>query len=138
MCRYRMHRGPLRDRGRGNSQLAQQFGQLCPLAQPWAMASPPSPITVTHHLKRGCRDAAAMRSRALPGSPLPARCRAIGGFFEASDADVACFQEVHTYYHLALLSRQMRSFRYVSLRRTPLGPAGDVVIFSRLIPRLVS
>ena len=73
-----------------------------------------------------------IRGLPLPGSPLPARCRTIGKFFAASDADVVCFQEVHTYYHLALLSRQMRSFRYVSLRRTPLGPAGDVVTFSRL------
>lgn len=68
----------------------------------------------------------------LSGSPLAARYRAIGGYFEASDADVVCFQEVYTYLHLALLARQMRSFRYVGLRRTVRGPAGDVVTFSRL------
>jgi hypothetical protein len=68
----------------------------------------------------------------LPRPPGPARCQAIGGFFEASDADVVCFQEVHTYYHLRQLARQMPSFRYASFRRTLPGPAGDVVTFSRL------
>jgi hypothetical protein len=55
-----------------------------------------------------------VRGVSLTGSRLVARCQAIGAFFEASDVDVACFQEVHTYAHLALLARQMRSFRYVS------------------------
>ena len=52
-------------------------------------------------------------------------------FFEASDR-CGVFQEVHTYGHLALLARQMRSFRYVSFRRALPWPAGDVVTFSRL------
>jgi endonuclease/exonuclease/phosphatase family metal-dependent hydrolase len=73
-----------------------------------------------------------IRGVPLPGSRLAARCQAVGAAFEASDVDVACFQEVHTYFHLALLARQMRSFRYVSFRRTLPGPAGDVVTFSRL------
>jgi endonuclease/exonuclease/phosphatase family metal-dependent hydrolase len=73
-----------------------------------------------------------IRGVPLTGSRLAARCQAIGTFFEASDVDVACFQEVHTYAHLALLARQMRSFRYVSFRRALPGPAGDVVTFSRI------
>jgi len=73
-----------------------------------------------------------IRGVPLTGSRLVARCHAIGTFFEASDVDVACLQEVHTYAHLALLTRQMRSFRYVSFQRALLGPAGDVVTFSRI------
>jgi sphingomyelin phosphodiesterase 2 len=73
-----------------------------------------------------------IRGVPLTGSRLTARCQAIGAFFEASDADVVCFQEVHTYYHLRQLSRQMPSFRYASFGRTLPGPAGDVVTFSRL------
>jgi sphingomyelin phosphodiesterase 2 len=72
-----------------------------------------------------------IRGVPLTGSRLTARCQAIGAFFEASDADVVCFQEVATYYHLRQLSRQMPSFRYASFRRTLPGPAGDVVTFSR-------
>lgn len=77
---------------------------------------------------------ASLNIRGVPlrGSRLFARYRAIGGYFEASDADVVCFQEVHTYVHLAVLARQMRSFRHVSLRRSLPGPAGDVATFSRL------
>jgi endonuclease/exonuclease/phosphatase family metal-dependent hydrolase len=73
-----------------------------------------------------------IRGVPLSGSRLTARCQVIGAFFEASDADVVCFQEVHTYYHLRQLSLQMPSFRYASFRRTVPGPAGDVVTFSRL------
>jgi endonuclease/exonuclease/phosphatase family metal-dependent hydrolase len=72
-----------------------------------------------------------IRGVPLTGSRLTARCQVIGAFFEASDADVVCFQEVHTYYHLGQLARQMPSFRYASFRRTLPGPAGDVVTFSR-------
>ena len=73
-----------------------------------------------------------IRGTPLTGSRLAARCQAIGAFFEASDVDVACFQEVHTDAHLVLLARQMRSFRHVSYRPSPLGPAGAVVTFSRV------
>jgi len=73
-----------------------------------------------------------IRGVPLTGSRLTARCQAIGAFFEASDADVVCFQEVLTYFHLRQLARQMPSFRYASFRRTLPGPAGDVVTFSRL------
>jgi sphingomyelin phosphodiesterase 2 len=81
-----------------------------------------------------CITVASLNIRGVPlaGSQLAARCRAIGAFFDASDVDVACFQEVHTYAHMALLVRQMRSFQYVSFRRTLPGPAGDAVTFSRL------
>jgi sphingomyelin phosphodiesterase 2 len=73
-----------------------------------------------------------IRGVPLTGSRLAARCEAIGAFFEASDADVVCFQEVCTYYHLRQLALQMRSFRQVSFRRMLPGPAGDVATFSRL------
>lgn len=73
-----------------------------------------------------------IRGVPLTGSRLVARCRAIGAYFEASDVDVVCLQEVATYVHLGLLARRMRSFRYVSVRRTAPGPAGDVVTFSRV------
>lgn len=72
-----------------------------------------------------------IRGVPLTGSQLTDRCLAIGASFEAGDADVVCFQEVHTYYHLSLLARQMRSFRHVGFRRALPGPAGDVVTFSR-------
>ena len=77
---------------------------------------------------------ASLNIRGVPlvGSRLTARCQAIGAFFEASDSDVVCFQEVHTYYHLRQLARQMRSFPYISFWRTLPGPAGDVVTFARL------
>ena len=73
-----------------------------------------------------------IRGVPLTGSRLAARCHAIGTFFEASDVDVVCLQEVHTYAHLALLARRMRSFPHVSFRRARPGPAGDVVTFSRI------
>jgi endonuclease/exonuclease/phosphatase family metal-dependent hydrolase len=73
-----------------------------------------------------------VRGVPLTGTRLTARCLAIGSYFESSDADVVCFQEILTYYHLALLTRRMRSFRYVSMRRTLPGPAGGVATFSRL------
>jgi hypothetical protein len=37
-----------------------------------------------------------VRGIPLTGSRLAARCQAVSTFFEASDVDVACFQEVHT------------------------------------------
>jgi endonuclease/exonuclease/phosphatase family metal-dependent hydrolase len=73
-----------------------------------------------------------IRGVPLTGSPLSARCRAIGAFFEASDTDVACFQEVLTYYHLAQLRKYLPSFRQVSYRGTLAGPRGGVVTMSRL------
>jgi endonuclease/exonuclease/phosphatase (EEP) superfamily protein YafD len=67
-----------------------------------------------------------------PGTRLARRYAAIGRGFEAGDADVACFQEVVTWWHLRLLVRAMPSFRQVSYRPSLPGPAGGLVTFSRL------
>jgi len=67
----------------------------------------------------------------LTGSQLAARYAVIGAGFDAGDADVVCCQEVFTYWHLRLLVRRMRSFRQVSYRPAPAGPAGGLVTFSR-------
>lgn len=72
------------------------------------------------------------RGIAPVGSRLAARYAVIGAALDAGDADVACFQEVVTWWHLRLLARQMRSFRHVSLRRSAVGPAGGLATFSRL------
>jgi sphingomyelin phosphodiesterase 2 len=66
------------------------------------------------------------------GSGLAGRYAAIGAALNAGDAEVACFQEVFTWWHLRLLARQMRSFRQVSFRPSLAGPAGGLVTFSRL------
>jgi hypothetical protein len=66
------------------------------------------------------------------GSRLAARYAVIGTELEAGKADVACFQEVLTYWHLRLLARRMPSFRHVSYRPSAVGPAGGLVTFSRL------
>jgi sphingomyelin phosphodiesterase 2 len=77
---------------------------------------------------------ASLNTRGVPlvGSRLASRYAAIGAEFDADDADVACFQEVFTYWHLRLLARRMRSFRHVSYRPGPACPAGGLVTFSRL------
>jgi sphingomyelin phosphodiesterase 2 len=72
------------------------------------------------------------RGIAPAGSRLAARYAAIGAALDTGDADVACFQEVFTWWHLRLLARRMRSFRHVSSRPSALGPAGGLVTFSRL------
>jgi endonuclease/exonuclease/phosphatase (EEP) superfamily protein YafD len=69
---------------------------------------------------------------AIRASQLASRYAVIGAEFEAGQADVVCFQEVFTYWHLWLLARRMRSFRHVSWRPAALGPAGGLVTFSRL------
>jgi sphingomyelin phosphodiesterase 2 len=76
----------------------------------------------------------SLNTRGVPliGSRLAQRYAAIGTALEAGDAEVACFQEVLTWWHLRLLARPMRSFRHVSLRPSPAGPAGGLVTFSRL------
>ncbi|MGH3289203.1 MAG: endonuclease/exonuclease/phosphatase family protein [Streptosporangiaceae bacterium] len=65
------------------------------------------------------------------GSDLAGRYAAIGAEVDGADADVACFQEVISWWHLRLLARRMRSFRHVSYRAAPPGPAGGLVTFSR-------
>ena len=68
---------------------------------------------------------ASLNTRGIPltGSQLAERYTVIGAGFDAGDADVVCCQEVFTYWHLRLLVRRMRSFRQVSYRRAPAGPA---------------
>ena len=55
----------------------------------------------------------------MTGSRLADRYAVIGTGFDVGDVDVACFQEVFTYWHLRLLVRRMRSFRQVSYRPAP-------------------
>jgi sphingomyelin phosphodiesterase 2 len=76
----------------------------------------------------------SLNTRGVPlvGSCLAGRYAVIGGALEAGDADVACFQEVFTWWHLLVLARRMRSFRYVSFRASSAGPAGGLVTLSRL------
>ena len=75
---------------------------------------------------------ATLNTRGIPvtGSRLADRYAVIGAGFDAGDVDVACFQEVLTYWHLRLLVRRMRSFRQVSYRPAP-AAAGGLVTFSR-------
>lgn len=76
---------------------------------------------------------ASLNTRGIPltGSQLAKRYAVIGAGFDAGDADLVCCQEVLTYWHLRLLVRRMRSFRRVSYRPGPFGPAGGLVTFSR-------
>jgi sphingomyelin phosphodiesterase 2 len=77
-----------------------------------------------------------LNTRGVPliGSRVAERYAAIAAALEAGDAEVACFQEVLTWWHLRLLARRMRSFRHVSVRpsQAGAGPAGGLVTFSRL------
>jgi sphingomyelin phosphodiesterase 2 len=76
----------------------------------------------------------SLNTRGVPlvGSCLAGRYAVIGAALEAGDTDVACFQEVFTWWHLLLLARRMRSFGYVSFRASSAGPAGGLVTLSRL------
>jgi sphingomyelin phosphodiesterase 2 len=76
----------------------------------------------------------SLNTRGVPvaGSYLPGRYAVIGEAVEAGDADVACFQEVFSWWHLRLLARRMRSFGHASFRPSLAGPAGGLVTFSRL------
>lgn len=76
---------------------------------------------------------ATLNTRGIPvvGSRLAARYAAIGEGFNAGDADVVCFQEVFTYWHLRILAGRMGSFHHVSYRPSPVGPSGGLVTFSR-------
>ncbi len=75
----------------------------------------------------------SLNTRGVPvvGTHLARRYAMIGAELDAGDADVACFQEVFTWWHLRLLARRMRSFGHVSYRPAPPGPAGGLVTFSR-------
>lgn len=74
-----------------------------------------------------------LNTRGIPltGSRLAARYRVIGARLDAGDADVVCFQEVLTWWHLRLLARRLRSFPHVCYRPWLAGPAGGLVTFSR-------
>ena len=76
---------------------------------------------------------ASLNTLGLPitGSRLAERYAAIGEVFEASEVDVANFQEVVTYYHLRQLVRSMPSYRFVSFRRSVAGPAAGLATLSR-------
>ncbi len=76
----------------------------------------------------------SLNTRGIPviGSRLADRYAVIGTALETGDAEVVCFQEVFTWWHLRLLARRMCSFRHMSLRPSPVGPAGGLVTFSRL------
>jgi hypothetical protein len=67
----------------------------------------------------------------VAGPSLEQRYAAIGSTLDASDADVACFQEVITWRHLRLLARWLPSFGRPSYRPSLAGPAGGIVTFSR-------
>jgi len=88
-----------------------------------AGGDPAAPLTVV-----------SLNTRGVPvfGSRLAERYAAIGAALESGDADVACLQEVFSWWHLWLLARQMRSFGQVRFRVSPAGPAGGLVTFSRL------
>ena len=77
---------------------------------------------------------ASLNTRGIPivGSQLASRYGAIAAAFEGGAVDVVNFQEVLTYYHLRQLSRQMPSFRYMSYRRSVVGPAGGLLTLSRI------
>lgn len=68
----------------------------------------------------------------MTGSHLAERYRLIADSFEAAEVDVACFQEVFTYYHLRQLTKHMSSFRHVSFQPSAAGPAGGLATLSRL------
>ena len=76
----------------------------------------------------------SLNTRGVPlvGSGLARRYAKIGATVEAGDADIACFQEVFSWWHLRLLARRMRTFRHASFRPSLAGPAGGLVTFSRL------
>jgi sphingomyelin phosphodiesterase 2 len=76
----------------------------------------------------------SLNTRGVPvfGSRLAERYAAIGAALESGDADVACLQEVFSWWHLWLLARRMRSFGQPRFRASPAGPAGGLVTFSRL------
>lgn len=76
---------------------------------------------------------ASLNTLGLPlrASDLPARYRAIAEFFEASEVDVVCFQEVLSRWHVRRLRPGMPSFRHVRTGRAAVGPAGGLVTMSR-------
>ena len=72
----------------------------------------------------GDGDVAQHAGRPWFGSQLADRYAVIGEAIDVGAADVVCFQEVFSWWHLRLLARRMRSFGHVSFRPSPAGPAG--------------
>ncbi|WP_202880510.1 endonuclease/exonuclease/phosphatase family protein [Kribbella amoyensis] len=72
-----------------------------------------------------------LNTRGLPlkGTRIAERCTKIATELGAGDIDMVCLQEVFTYRQLAHLRRP---FPHVAYRRSALGPAGGLVILSRL------
>lgn len=60
-----------------------------------------------------------------------ARHKEICKWFEQSDIDVICFQEVFTYRNVHLLRKGLPSYQYVSYKPFIFGPRGALVIFSK-------
>lgn len=59
------------------------------------------------------------------------RHKAICAWFEQSDADIICFQEVFTYRNVLLLRKNLPSYPYVAYKPYLFGPRGALVIFSK-------
>jgi endonuclease/exonuclease/phosphatase (EEP) superfamily protein YafD len=76
---------------------------------------------------------ATLNTRGTPllGTHRAERSAAIGAEFDHSPVGVVGFQEVHTYYHLKQLRAHLPTFPHVAYTRTPVGPAGGLVTFSR-------
>jgi endonuclease/exonuclease/phosphatase (EEP) superfamily protein YafD len=124
----------------------------CGISSRRAAASGPVPSVLTRHSISPARVVYGLRVAAeeltvaslntrgipLPGGRLARRYAAIGAGLEAGDADVVCFQEVLTWWHLRLLAKAMPSFGQVCYRALPYGPAGGLATFSRLpVPGMV-
>jgi sphingomyelin phosphodiesterase 2 len=56
---------------------------------------------------------------------------AICDWFEQSDVDVICFQEVFTYRNVRLLRKGLPSYPYVAYKPFLFGPKGALVVFSK-------
>lgn len=72
------------------------------------------------------------RGTPLSGTRRAERYQCMAEVFESSAVDVLCFQEVHTGYHLRTLVRSMPSFRFTAFAAGAAGPAGGLVVLSRL------
>ena len=105
------------------------------MASPWpaAAGSGTGRVEVVPEVQMPRVIVLSLNTRGVPvvGSRLAGRYAAIGEAVDAGDADVVCFQEVFSWWHLRLLARRMRSFGHVSFRPSLVGPAGGLVTFSR-------
>jgi sphingomyelin phosphodiesterase 2 len=72
------------------------------------------------------------RGTPLAGTRRSERSQCVGEMFESSAVDAVCLQEVHTRAHLRSLIRNMPSFRFAAFGAGAAGPAGGLVVLSRL------